>query len=220
MQFLYDENAGKNEILLKNEAFNHLKVRRVKVNECINLRNLHDEILYIYKINELKRSSCVLILQKKISNIKIHKNISLAIGVIEPKKLEKILPFLNELGLNKLILVYTTFSQKNFFIDFKRLKRILISSCEQCGRADLMQLEYFESSKDFLKAYPKAIMVDFDAQNDDFRKLNEKDILFVGAEGGFNDDERMLFERKIKLKSPYILKSQNALLAVAAKILL
>lgn len=221
MQFLYNENAGQNELLLKNEEFNHLKVRRVKLNQSLNLRNLGDDFLYIYKLNTLKRNACSLtLLEKKLTNEPKHKKITLAMGIIEPKSVEKILPFLNELGLNKLVFVLTAFSQRNFKLDFERLKRILISSCEQCGRADLMKFECFDSSKDFAKAYPNAVMVDFSAKNDDLSDFSEKDILFIGAEGGFNDEEKMLFQRKIRLKSPYILKSQNAILALTAKILL
>lgn len=221
MQFLYNENAGQNELLLKNEEFKHLKVRRVKLNQSLNLRNLDDDFLYIYKLNELKRNACVLtLLEKRLTNEPKHKKIALAMGIIEPKSVEKILPFLNELGLDKLIFVLTAFSQRNFKLDFERLKRILISSCEQCGRADLMKFECFDSSKDFANTYPNAVMVDFSAKNDDLSELGEKDILFIGAEGGFNDEERKLFQRKIRLKSPYILKSQNAILALTAKILL
>lgn len=221
MQFLYNENAGKIELELKNEAFKHLKARRVKLNDNLNLRNLSDDFLYIYTINELKRSSCVLILQGKIhQKTPMQQKLSLAMGVIELKNVEKILPFLNELGLYKLIFVFTAFSQRNFVLDFERLKRILISSCEQCGRTKLMEFECFNSSKDFAKAYPNAVMVDFSAKSDDLSTLSEKDVLFVGAEGGFNDGEKALFERKIRLKSPYILKSQSAVLALVAKILL
>lgn len=221
MQFLYDESAGENELCLKNENFHHLKVRHVKAGECLNLRNLNDDFLYTYVIKELSRNFATLTLQAKTrQNAPIHRNLSLAVGVIEPKSIEKILPFLNELGLKKLIFVFTQFSQKNFIIDEKRLKRILIGSCEQCGRADLMSFEYFESVIEFKKAYLKAIMVDFNAQNDDFSALSEDEILFIGAEGGFSENERGLFERKIRLKSPYILRSQSALCAIAAKILL
>lgn len=221
MQFLYNENAGINKLLLENETLQHLKVRRVKANESLNLRNLKDDFLYTYKITELKRNSCTLILeQKTLAKPRIQTNLSLALGVIEPKNIEKILPSLNELALHKLIFVFTEFSQKNFKLDFARFERILINSCEQCGRADLMRFECFKSVAHFAKAYPKAIMLDFSAKDDDFSALKKDDIVFIGAEGGFTDDERILFERKIKLKNPYILRSQSALLAVAAKILL
>ena len=221
MQFLFDENAGVSELCLKNEAFHHLKVRRVKAGEGLNLRNLKDDFLYTYTIKELGRNSCTLFLeQKTLTKAQIHTNLSLAVGVFEPKNIEKILPFLNELGLYKLIFVFTQFSQADFKPNFARFERILINSCEQCGRFEMMQFECFESTAEFAKAYPNAIMVDFSAENDDFSVVGENDILFIGAEGGFTDDERAFFKRKIRLKSPYILRSQSALVSVVAKILL
>ncbi|HEF1684415.1 TPA: 16S rRNA (uracil(1498)-N(3))-methyltransferase, partial [Campylobacter jejuni] len=45
-------------------------------------------------------------------------------------------------------------------------------------------------------------------------------LYFIGPEGGFNNDERLLFNRKISLKSSNILKSQTAIIAIASKILL
>ncbi len=221
MQFLYDENVGTEVLCLEGAAFKHLKIRRVRQNERLKMRNLRDYILYEYEITELKRHSCTLNLRSK-SEILVapRKKTALALGIIEPKILEKTLPFLNELGLYKLILVFTHFSQRNFAPDFERLTRILINSCEQCGRANLMQIECFESTKDFANAYKNAIMLDFSGENSDFSEFDsENEILFIGAEGGFTDDERSLFARKIKLKSPYILRSQSAIISVAAKIL-
>ena len=84
-----------------------------------------------------------------------------------------------------------------------------------------MQIECFESTKDFANAYKNAVMLDFSGENSDFSEFDgENEVLFIGAEGGFTDEERSLFARKIKLKSPYILRSQSAIIASAAKILL
>lgn len=312
MQFLYDENAGKSTLCVSNEAFHHLKVRRIRQNSRLNLRNLRDNFLYIYEIKNLNKASMELILRdKKPCKMPKIQPLSLAIALIEPKIIEKTLPFLNELGLKHLIFVRGEFSQGNFALDFERIRRILINSCEQCGRADLMQISRFESSADFAKAYPKAIMLDFsgeicdfDTFKDELRKFdengvnlakmdggfnndgvvlaktgsgfnedgvnlakidgefiensvnladkkceicdnktifdgensgfndektifsdessgfNDEKVIFIGAEGGFSDNERDLFKRKIRLKSPYILRSQSAIISLAARILL
>ncbi len=222
MQFLFNENAGENELCLSGEAFHHLKVRRLRQNDSIKVRNLRDEFIYTYKISKIERGFCLLNLQEKALNSGVlPQKLTLALGVIDLKILEKTLPFLNELGLFKLILVFTHFSQRNFKPDLTRLKRILVHSCEQCGRSNLMQIECFDSTKDFANAYKNAIMLDFSGEESDFSKFkSENEILFIGAEGGFTDEERSLFKQKIKLKSPYILRSQSAIMSVAAKILL
>ncbi|TNB62436.1 16S rRNA (uracil(1498)-N(3))-methyltransferase [Campylobacter helveticus] len=217
MQFLYHKEAKNPYIFLEKEDFLHLKVRRVREGESLNLRNFEDDILYTYQVSTLKRNSCILnlIAQNQIKNPK--SGVSLALAVIEPKVLEKILPFFNEMGLEKLILVYCEFSQKNFKIDETRLKKILINSCEQCGRGDLMQIEIYESIDSFLKAYPKVVLVDFEGEKKEFSK---EVLYFIGAEGGFSKSEREKIKEKIALNSPFILKSQSAALGVLAKILL
>ncbi|WP_144689282.1 16S rRNA (uracil(1498)-N(3))-methyltransferase [Campylobacter jejuni] len=218
MQFLYNKQAGEEFIQLQGENFNHLKVRRVKENSELNLRNLQDNFLYSYIITNLTRNSCTLkFLNKKSQNTKQSK-LNLALAVIDIKILEKTLPFLNELGVKKLHLVFTNFSQRNFKIDLERFEKIIISSCEQCGRNTKMDLIIHQSTQEFVQKFPNAIMVDF--QGEQQSHFDEKELYFIGPEGGFNNDERLLFNRKISLKSSNILKSQTAIIAIASKILL
>lgn len=215
MQFLYHKFALDNKIFLEKEEFLHLKVRRIKENEIIKLRNLKDDYLYSYKIENIKKNSCELILIDKILLKSNKSNFSIALSIIDNKILEKTLPFLNELGLDKLILVYAKFSQKSFKIDLNRLHRILISSCEQCGRSYLMDIEFFDDLYSFLDIYPQAIMVDFTGKKSSFEDKDK--LYFIGPEGGFDDEERKLFKNIIKLKSPHILRSQTACIALVAK---
>ncbi len=216
MQFLYHKDA-KNELLsLENEEFLHLKVRRVKLKEHLKLRNLEDEKLYTYEVTELNKHSCVLKLLKSEISPTTKSTLSLALAVIEPRILEKTLPFLNEFGVKKLIFVYTSFSQRNFKIDFARLEKILINSCEQCGRTDKIEFELFKNVEFFKEKYKEAILVDFSGEVGEFSKDT---LYFIGPEGGFSEKERALFESKIRFKSTNILKTQSAIIAVAAKIL-
>ncbi|SUW98033.1 16S ribosomal RNA methyltransferase RsmE [Campylobacter jejuni subsp. doylei] len=218
MQFLYNKQAGEEFIQLQGENFNHLKARRVRENSQINLRNLQDNFLYSYTITDLTRNSCTLkFLNKKLQNIE-QSELNLALAIIDIKILEKTLPFLNELGVKKLHLVFTNFSQRNFKIDLERFEKIIISSCEQCGRNTKMDLIIHQSTQEFVQKFPNAIMVDF--QGEQQSHFDEKELYFIGPEGGFNNDERLLFNRKISLKSSNILKSQTAIIAIASKILL
>jgi len=218
MQFLYHQQAADELIELDGESFNHLKARRVKENTKINLRNLKDDFLYSYLITKLERKSCVLKLQDKKPHKLRQSELNLALAIIDIKILEKTLPFLNELGVKKLHLVFADFSQGNLKIDVQRLEKILISSCEQCGRNTKMELILHQSTKQFHQKFPNAILVDFQGeQKDDF---SEENLYFIGAEGGFSENERLLFKQKISLKNSNILKSQTAIIAIASKILL
>ncbi|KQH15788.1 16S rRNA methyltransferase, partial [Campylobacter coli] len=188
-----------------------------KENEILSLRNLEDDFIYEYKISNLDRNSCLLYFLHKHFKSHPQSELDLALAVIDTKILEKTLPFLNELGVKKLHLVFTEFSQRNFKLDFERLEKIIISSCEQCGRSHKMQIQSYKNIQEFSKVFPDAVLVDFEGKVKEFDKTR---LYFIGPEGGFSPKEKQMFKEKICLKVPNILRSQSAAIAVAAKILL
>ncbi|AJC86874.1 16S rRNA (uracil(1498)-N(3))-methyltransferase [Campylobacter sp. RM16704] len=220
MQFLYHSQSGDTCLELKNEIFLHLKVRRVRVGDDIVLKNLKDSYAYIYKCVEISRHSCILNLQDKQKEKQEQKKyLHLALAVVEPKIIEKTLPFLNELGVVKLSFVYMEFSQKNFKLDFKRMEKILIESSQQCGRASLMELEIFDDFKKFQQTYENIVLIDFEGE--DLMSFEpSKYIFLIGAEGGFSQKEREKNVKKAKLQANFILKAQTALVGVASKFLI
>ncbi|MFW5619400.1 MAG: RsmE family RNA methyltransferase, partial [Campylobacter hyointestinalis] len=145
-------------------------------------------------------------------------DLTLAWAVVQPSVIEKALPSLNEIGVTKILFVYTDFSQKNIKLDFDRFERILIGSSEQCGRNSIIKFEIFASVSELLKVYENVSLVDFGGVNLDTASKNE--ILFVGSEGGFSDAERTKFAKSYALNSPNILRSNTAIISVAAKMLL
>lgn len=147
---------------------------------------------------------------------------SLHVGwcVIDPKVTQKHLHMLNEMGVKKLTLVYSEFSQKNFKPDLKRLNRIIINSCEQCGRSDLMEIEIVDTLKEYLEMYPKSIVIDFSD-----RYLEEPlhvESFLVGPEGGFSQKERELFKNRevYGLRCANILRSETVVVGICAKVTL
>ena len=145
-------------------------------------------------------------------------DLTLAWAIVDPKTIEKTLPSLNEIGIAKIVFFYGEFSQKNFKLDFSRLERILISSCEQCGRNDLMKFEIYKSLDELVKFYPNVALIDFEGENLD--GYAGKEILAIGPEGGFSRSEREAVAKKYGLKAKNILRSQTAILGVTAKILI
>ncbi|MDR1285527.1 MAG: 16S rRNA (uracil(1498)-N(3))-methyltransferase [Campylobacteraceae bacterium] len=224
MRFIYNEKSGLNTIKLEGEQYNHIfKVRRENAKKPLFFRNLQDENLYMYEVSRIdkKEALCELI-KTQITFVKKPKEFQIAWSVTDPKIVEKTLPFLNELGLKKLIFVYTKFSQRNFKFDFERLKRIVINSCEQCGRVDLMEFEIFKSLEEFLKIYDDIAVVDFSSNK--FNSLCGvlPKIWLVGCEGGFDENERKRLEgfMRVGFESENILRSSSAVVAIASKLLL
>ncbi len=81
--------------------------------------------------------------------------------MVDTKIVEKALPTLNEIGVSSITFIYCKRSQRNFKLDFKRLEKILISSSQQSGRDNLMNLNILNSLEEFIKIYPDAKILNF-----------------------------------------------------------
>ena len=218
MEFLYYPTPS-NSITLTGDEHKYLfKVRRIKKDEIIKIRNLKDDYLYYYKIDKINKKEALLSLVKKeLKPNRPKKFFHLAWCVIEPKNIEKTLPTLNEIGVSKITFIYCDYSQKNFKLKLDRIEKILINSNQQCGRSDLMKIEILSSSDEFFKKYPKFIALDFDGEEIECKEYNK--IFLIGPEGGFSEREREKFKEKVKLKG-FILRSESAACSISAKILL
>jgi 16S rRNA (uracil1498-N3)-methyltransferase len=222
MQYLYHKEASVSSLNLKGDEHRYIfKVRRHREGETIALRNLSDGFIYFYKINSLDKKEAHLFLEKSellevVSKRKLH------IGwcVIDPKSVEKVLPTLNEMGVNSITFIYCERSQKSFKPDLKRLEKILLNSSQQSGRSSMMKLTMGSNLNDFLEENSNAVMLNFSEHT-----LNEESVVetfVIGCEGGFTADEVALFklENIMGLDTPLILKSESAVCAVASKLLL
>ncbi|CAA6802464.1 MAG: Ribosomal RNA small subunit methyltransferase E (EC [uncultured Sulfurovum sp.] len=222
MQYLFVKEAGVQELTLEGDEHRYIfKVRRHREGETIALRNLLSDALYFYKIVSLSKKEAMLSLEKsEILSVIAKKKLHLLWCVIDPKSVEKVLPSLNEMGVDAITFVYCSRSQKSFKVDFKRLEKILLNSSQQCGRSSLMKLSLVDSIELFLEQYPNTIMLNFSEQN--INDGSNIESIFIGCEGGFTAEEEALFKRQnIRgLDSPLILKSESAVCAVASKLLL
>ena len=223
MIFIFDQDAGKDSLKIKNENFKYLvKVRRHKVDDEIVFVNEDSmETLHSYKIVSIepKALHCTLIKSEK-KLLMAKKSFHLAWCNIDSKSVEKVLPSLNEMGVEKITFINCDRSQKNFKHDFKRYNRILKSSMQQCGRNSIMILDECKDIKTFITKHPKTLVLDFsDEILDD---VSEIETALLGCEGGFSKDEKeFLKDFNVKrFNSPLILRSESAALSISAKVLL
>ena len=220
--YLHHKEAGEPQLTLVGDEHRYIfKVRRHKVEDTLYLRNLADGLLYRYLITHLDKRSVLLELQES-QTLEVKAKRSLHIGwcVIDPKNIEKVLPSLNEMGVEKITFIYCQRSQKSFKVDFKRLEKILLNSSQQSGRSEMMQLEMADDLERFLKDHPESKMLNFSENRVD----TQEDIktIVIGCEGGFHEDEVAFFKPQniIGLDTPLVLKSESAVCAVASKLLL
>jgi len=221
VQYLFVKLAGEESLTLQGDEHRYIfKVRRHREGEIIALRNLEDERLYYYKILSLTKKEAILSLEEsEILSVVSHKKLHLAWCIIDPKNIEKVLPTLNEMGVNEITFIYCSRSQKSFKIDFKRLEKILLNSSQQCGRSSLMKLSLGDSLETFIASYPQTMISNF--SEDKLSAKSHISTTAVGCEGGFTSEELAMFEnRMIGLETPLILKSESAVCAVASKLLL
>ncbi|MDR2638294.1 MAG: RsmE family RNA methyltransferase, partial [Helicobacteraceae bacterium] len=161
MRFLYSQNAGEAEICLVKEPLEHLKVRRVRAGETIALRNLLDDNIYDYAVNSFGRFEARLsLIKSELKPVLPRYETRLAWCVVDPKIVEKTLPSLNELGVGKLTLLWSEKSQRGFRLNLDRFDRIIIGSCEQCGRSRKMAIEIMELAG-FARETSNAALLDF-----------------------------------------------------------
>jgi 16S rRNA (uracil1498-N3)-methyltransferase len=222
MQYLYHSDAGQPQLTLSGDDHRYIfKVRRHKADDTLYLRNLRDGLLYRYLISFIDRRSATLSLQEsRALEIKASKPLHIGWCIIDPKSIEKVLPSLNEVGVEKITFIYCKRSQKSFKIDFKRLEKILLNSSQQSGRSQMMQLEMADDLESFLEKYPQSKMLNFSENR--FIPSSDLDTIVIGCEGGFHEDEVALFkaENILGFDTSLVLKSESAVCAVASKILL
>jgi 16S rRNA (uracil1498-N3)-methyltransferase len=222
MLYLYHKEAGQPQLTLLGDEHRYIfKVRRHKIDDTLYLRNLEDGLLHRYLITYIDKRSVILELQES-QTLEIKAKVPLHIGwcVIDPKSIEKVLPSLNEMGVDKITFIYCKRSQKSFKVDFTRLEKILLNSSQQSGRSEMMQLEMADDLESFLKVNPESKMLNFSENSVD----SQEDIktIVIGCEGGFHADEVALFksENIVGFDTPLVLKSESAVCAVASKLLL
>ena len=216
MQFFYSPQITP-QLVIEGEKYRHLfKVRRTKKGDIVPVRNLKEDWLYFYRIEDVNRKRGILKLEKKEwKPVLPSKYLHLGWCIVEPKRVEKTLPHLNEIGVSKISFVYCDFSQRHFRLKMKRIEKILIESCQQCGRSKIPEIEILNSSLEFFQKYPHFTAIDFDGEELE----SSTTLALVGPEGGFSAKERKRFSKIAGLKG-FILKSETAICGVASKILL
>jgi len=223
MIYIFDENAGDEVLTLKGETHKYLiKVRRHKTGDEIAFRNEDDiKILHKYKIESVEPKKAILTLKESVSHeVKAKKDLHIGWCKIDAKSIEKVLPSLSEIGVNKITFIECERSQRNIKLDFKRFERILHASMQQCGSTQKIEFDTSSSLEEFIKQNPEAKVFDFVEKT-----LNEvKDIstVIIGCEGGFSENEREFLKalEVFRLDTPMVLRSESAVMAVASKLLL
>lgn len=221
--YIFDDEAGCQTLHIKGDLYKYLiKVRRHCEGDELFFRSREKlNILHKYKIINIQARGLILsLISSEIKEVISKKSLHIAWCIVDSKSIEKVLPSLCEIGVDKISFISSDRSQKNFKLDFKRFNRIIEASMQQNGRSSYLKFDMYNSIKDFVDKFPNTKVFDFSdkiLQNSvDFKTV------LIGCEGGFSDKEKKLLSslEVFRLDTPMILRSESAVMAVASKILL
>lgn len=221
MMFLYEPAAGAASVSVEQENHHYLfRVRRHREGDTIALCNLQDGVVYEYRVEAVGKKEARLTRVSQTPRPFAGPKLHLGWCVIDPKSVQAALPMLNELGVTKISFVTCDRSQKNFAPPLEKLTKILIASCQQSGRTELMTLETVDSLARLRGMYGDLAVIDFGGQPLEKGSDGERCFL-IGCEGGFSAADKAVLEGApvYGLGCAGVLRSETAAVAVAARLL-
>ena len=193
MRAIFDsdlKSASIGEVLVvKGDSFHHLaNVVRVKQGETVKIFNGAGLEVTTETISIEKKQ-----LSLKIFEVREHglRAVTLDVLIGTPKKeaLEQCLKEAVELGVSKIYLAETDFSQKHFLTP-ERQHSLLVSSLEQSNNPFLPEIVNIKPSELSLESYDQIVL--FDSVNSGvgpFKPQALKILIVIGPEGGFSESE-------------------------------
>lgn len=193
----YFPNINKSCLELSGDAHTHAAYAlRIRVGDYITVFDGqgHD---YACKVKEIKKDKTLLELLDTSENVGEAKiSVTLYLSVIKQDRFELAVQKATELGVTKIVPVYSMFTQRNVSLNYDRLNKIAISACEQCGRSRLPIIEQALDFDELLLRTKNTYMI-FPWEREMHGNIqsaidkSKTDIsVFVGPEGGITEEEK------------------------------
>lgn len=152
---------------------------------------------YFCKVKEIKKDKTLLEIIETAENVgESAISVSLYLSVIKQDKFELAVQKATELGVKKIVPVYSAFTQRNFSLNYDRLNKIAVSACEQCGRSIVPIIEQALDFDELLNRTKTTYMIfPWEREsNGTLQAVLDKDkadiSVFIGPEGGITEDEK------------------------------
>lgn len=146
-------------------------------------------------------------------------DISLYLSVIKQDRFELAVQKVTELGVNRIIPVYSAYTQRGGSLNFDRLFRIAVSACEQCGRSRVPEIQRSIEFDELVKHAASSYMIfPWERElNGDLKSAIDKNqksySVFIGPEGGITEAEKQALTEvgaKSVTLGPRILRAETA----------
>ena len=193
----YLPSINKSRPELIGDAHTHAAyARRIRVGDCITVFDGVGRD-YSCKVTEIKKDKTLLEIIDTFENVgESAITVTLYLSVIKQDRFELAVQKATELGVKRIVPVYSAFTQRNFSLNYDRLNKIAISACEQCGRSVVPIIERALDFDELLNRTKNTYMIfPWEREsNGTMRAVLNKDkadiSVFIGPEGGITDDEK------------------------------
>ncbi len=181
---LIDDNI---QIVDKGEIKHILKVNRLKTGDSIEV--LVNDVCFECGIVEIDKKK---ILCKKVREIHgaIDYNVTLIVSMIKENKIRELIRHSVELGVNEIIITNTKRSSiKMNSSKIQKYEKIIMESLKQSKSFIKTALSYRELSDIDFKMYEDVLILHTDGKGQKIKNVKNNSALFIGPEGGFDNDE-------------------------------
>lgn len=159
---------------------------------------------YTYSIDSISSKDCTLTKLKQSPSYIPTKKITLYLSIIKKDNFELVVQKATELGITKIVPIISERSEKKN-LNEDRLHKIAIEASEQCGRGNVPNISPITSLNSALENISKnemAIVLNMNGSSwidktfQEKLKATDNISLFIGPEGGWSDNEEVLFKKQ------------------------
>lgn len=199
MRFYLPQTTSKSDITLTGDAHTHaayaLRIRPGDYLKVFDGRGTE----YSCKVKEIKKEVTLLEVLDEVENAgEASINVTLYLSVIKQDRFELAVQKTTEIGVNRIVPVYSAYTQRNFTLNIDRLNKIAVSACEQCGRSRIPVIEQAIEFDELLSCVKNTHFI-FPWEREMHGSLKsaidttKNDVsVFIGPEGGITEQEKNL----------------------------
>ncbi len=211
------------EIKLEGDEFHHLTVsKRTKVGELIKIQDQSENRFTCEVLSINKKNAILKPINKLIPPPESPLSTTLCVAYVSENNLDIIITKSTELGVNNIVIFQGELSPSNLESKssnkLSRWERIALEATKQCERIRPPKLtlsKNLEETLEITKDSDLRLLLDNKPSADIFPNTKIGSLsIFIGPEGGFSENERLLTSQTTNLKSlclgPRILKTETA----------
>ena len=187
----------KQTIIMEKDDFHYLKsVIRIRKFETFRLFNSQDGE-FLVTVKEINRASLEVEVDSQIRDVNQEKDLELALCIIKQDRMIEAIKSAVQLGATRITPIISSRTQYKQ-ISREKIQKCIIQSVQQSERLSIPALEQELNLTDFGEKYNnQQIIFACESESEDKKissisKIQDKPIILIGPEGGFDDQEILM----------------------------